>query len=374
MSWNPNQPYNQLPLLPPPSDIETKKILKACILARAALAELNQSAKLIPNQTILINTLPMLEAQSSSEIENIVTTTDKLFQYAHESHNADPATKEALRYRAALFTGFQELTQKPLCTNTCIAICSQIKGHPMQIRKLPGTQLLNEQTWEVIYTPPEGENVIRNLLKNWEAFIHSYPEIDPLIRLAVAHYQFEAIHPFIDGNGRTGRIINSLFLIQEGLLALPILYLSRYIIQNKQRYYKHLQSVTIEQNWEEWILFMLQGIEQTSKWTTDKIYSISELAENTRIHIKTKLPKVYSYELVNVIFEQPYCRIHNLIEKGIAKRQTASLYLKKLCEISVLKEIEAGREKLFVNPRLLNLLMTNHKQSATSQSNALSMV
>lgn len=362
MSWNPSNPYNDLPLLPPEKDLETKSILKACILARAALAELNQSAKLIPNQSILINTLPLLEAQSSSEIENIVTTTDKLFQYAQEQQNADSATKEALRYRTALFTGFQELVKKPLNTNTCIAICSQIKGLQMQIRKVPGTALANDKSGTVIYTPPEGEEIIRHLLSNWEQFIHNQTDLDPLIRLAVAHYQFEAIHPFTDGNGRTGRVVNSLFLIQEGLLTLPILYLSRYIIQHKQDYYRLLLNVTKEQAWEEWITFILKGIEETSHWTTDKIQAITRLAEHTREYIKEALPKVYSYELIDLIFEQPYCRISNLVERDIAKRQTASVYLKQLCDIGVLIEVEMGREKLFIHPKLLRLLTTENNQ------------
>ncbi|MBF6058293.1 protein adenylyltransferase Fic [Thiomicrorhabdus heinhorstiae] len=359
MSWNPSKPYNDLPYLPPEQELETKAILKACISARAALAELNQSAKLIPYQSILINTLPLLEAQSSSEIENIVTTTDKLFQYAQEEQNADTATKEALRYRTALFTGYQELAKKPLNTNTCIAICSQIKGQQMQIRKVPGTALASDKSGTVIYTPPEGEDIIRGLLGNWEQFIHNETDLDPLIRLAVVHYQFEAIHPFTDGNGRTGRVVNSLYLIQEELLTLPILYLSRYIIQNKQDYYQLLLKVTQEQAWEDWIIFILKGIEQTSHWTTNKIQAITQLAEHTREYIKESLPKVYSYELVDLIFEQPYCRISNLVERDIAKRQTASVYLKQLCEIGVLIETEVGREKLFIHSKLLVLLTQN---------------
>lgn len=360
MSWDPSTPFNNLPSLPPQYDLESKTVLKQCILARAALAELNQSAKLIPNQSVLINTLPLLEAQSSSEIENIVTTTDKLFQYAQEEQQADSATKEALRYRTALLTGFKELVKKPLNTNTCIAICSQIKGQEMQIRRVPGIALANDRTRQVIYTPPEGEEVIRSLLANWERFIHNQQDLDPLIRMAVAHYQFEAIHPFTDGNGRTGRVINSLYLIQEDLLTLPILYLSRYIIQNKNDYYRLLLKVTQEQAWEEWIVFILKGVEQTSKWTANKIQAITLLADHTREHIKESLPKAYSYELVNLIFEQPYCRINNLVEKDIAKRQTASSYLKQLCDINVLVEMEFGREKLFIHPKLLDLLTTDN--------------
>lgn len=364
MNWNPSTPYNDLPLLPPQQELETKAVLKQCIASRAALAELNQSAKLIPNQAVLINTLPLLEAQSSSEIENIVTTTDRLFQYAQEADQADAATKEALRYRGALFTGFKELAKKPLNTNTCVAICSQIKGKDMQIRKVPGTALANDKTGEIIYTPPEGEQVIRGLLSNWEAFLHSEQDIDPLIKLAVSHYQFEAIHPFTDGNGRTGRVVNSLYLIQESLLTLPILYLSRYIIQNKSDYYRLLLKVTRAQNWEEWVLFMLKGVEETSTWTAGKIHAITTLANHTRDYVKGALPKAYSYELIDMIFEQPYCRISNLVDMGIAKRQTASTYLKQLCEIGVLVEMEVGREKLFIHPKLIELL-TNDRNDFT---------
>ena len=338
MVWDPAQPYQQLPAIPPRQDIESKIILKQCITARSALAELNQAARLIPNQAILINTLPLLEAKSSSEIENIVTTMDKLFQFSDAGNVTDAATKEALRYRTALYEGYKALEERPLSTNTAIAICSQIKGAEMQIRRVPGTALANAQTKEIIYTPPEGEALLREKLANWEVFIHNETELEPLIRLAIAHYQFEAIHPFTDGNGRTGRIINSLFLIQEGLLGLPILYLSRYIIQNKTDYYRLLLGVTQHQNWQEWILFILKGIEETAKWTNNKIDTLVQLEKHTREYVQRTLPKVYSRELVEVLFEQPYCRIGNLVEKNIAKRQTASVYLKQLCKIGVLEE------------------------------------
>ena len=235
-SWQPDQPYNSIPLLPPAFDLETKAVLKQCIAARAALAELKQAAALIPNQAMLINTLPLLEARASSEIENIVTTTDKLFQHLNGEEHADPATKEALRYSHSLLKGYIALRDRPLNTTTAEAVCSQIKGVDMTVRKGSGTTLTNDLTGEVIYTPPAGEPLLRDLLANWERFFHEQVELDPLVRLAVAHYQFEAIHPFTDGNGRTGRVLNSLFLIQENLLTLPILYLSRYIIANKDNY------------------------------------------------------------------------------------------------------------------------------------------
>ena len=234
--WHPEAPYNKLPDLPPAADLETKLVLKQCILARAALAELKQAAGLIPNQSMLINTLPLLEAQASSEIENIVTTTDKLFQFQNSGERADPVTREALRHSTALLEGYRSLKRHPLSTRTAEQVCTRIKGIQMQVRRIPGTALASGRRGTVTYTPPAGEDLLRTKLANWERFLHEALDIDPLIRMAVGHYQFEAIHPFTDGNGRTGRVLNSLFLVQEGLLTLPILYLSRYIIANKADY------------------------------------------------------------------------------------------------------------------------------------------
>jgi Fic family protein len=357
MSWKPEKPYNDLPLLPPAIELETKAVLKRCIAARAALAGLKQAAELIPNQAMLINTLPLLEARDSSEIENIVTTADKLFRFANsDDAHADHATKEALRYRGALHEGWQTLSKRPINTNMAETICSQIKGIEMAVRKVPGTALANHKTGKVIYTPPEGEKVLRDLLSNWERLLHEHPELDPLIRMAVMHYQFEAIHPFTDGNGRTGRILNILYLVQEELLTLPILYLSRYIIANKSQYYSNLLAVTREQAWEPWILYMLEAVESTAQWTTQKIISIRDLADHTAEYVREELPKIYSRELIDTIFEQPYCRISNLVEANIAKRQTASEYLKKLASIGVLMELRVGRERLYVHPRLIELI------------------
>lgn len=363
MAWRPDQPHNRLPPLPPAREaIETLDILKACILARAALAELKQAGALIPNQSLLINLLPLLEAKDSSEIENIVTTTDKLFQYSQEDQGADPATKEALRYRTALYEGFVQRQQKPLCARTTIEICSTLKGVDMDVRKVPGTIIGNQATGETIYTPPVGETVIRDLLTNWEHYLHSEEGTDPLIKMAISHYQFEAIHPFHDGNGRTGRIVNVLFLIEQQLLTLPILYLSRYIVEHKNEYYRLLTQVTRTGDWQEWIIFMLKGVEQVSSWTCAKIAAMRKLINQTEGHVRQQLPKIYSHELVQTIFEQPYCRISNLVEKGIAKRQTASNYLKQLVEIGVLQEKTAGNEKLFLNPRLLHLLTSDSNE------------
>ncbi len=356
--WQADKPYNDLPRLPPQADVESRAVLKQCIAARAALGELKQAALRIPNQAMLINTLPLLEARASSEIENIVTTTDKLFRNVGSEEHADPATKEALRYSRALFEGFKTLKEHPLSTRTAERICSTIKGVEMTVRKVPGTALVNNATKEIVYTPPENENLLRDLLANWERYIHNETETDPLIRLAIGHYQFEAIHPFTDGNGRTGRVLNSLFLIQEGLLTLPILYLSRYIIGNQADYYRLLRNVTSDQAWEPWLLYVIKGIAETAIWTTAKIDAINTLAVHTTDHVRKRLPKIYSHELIDLIFRLPYCRISNLISEGIAKRQTASSYLKQLTEIGVLAEIETTKEKLFVHPKLFALLTT----------------
>ncbi len=351
-----DRPFNTIPPIPGGEVLETKPILRACVEARAALAGLKQAAELIPNQSILINTLPVLEARASSAIENIVTTADKLFASLHAEGNADPATKEALRYRRALMEGYRTLEQFPLTTRTAETVCATIKGVDMRVRKVPGTKLVNAATGATIYTPPEGESLIRDLLAGWERFMHEQRDIDPLIRLAACHYQFEAIHPFTDGNGRTGRVINSLFLIQENLLTMPILYLSRYIINHKDDYYRLLIDVTRSEAWEPWVLFMLEAIRETSVWTLAKIEAIRNLTDSTVTRVRTELPKIYSRELVDEIFKQPYCRIENLVQADLAKRQTASRYLKLLVEIAVLEEREQGREKLFVNLKLLELL------------------
>ena len=364
--WRPELPHNLLPALPPARELESRAVLKACIEARAALAELKQAAELIPNQAMLINTIPLLEAKDSSEIENIVTTTDQLFQYAQSpaqgQDNADPATKEALRYRTALHRGYQSLKDRPLCTATAVDVCRTLKGVDMDIRRTPGTQLINDRTGEVIYTPPEGEARLRDMLANWERFLHNQAELDPLIRMAVGHYQFEAIHPFTDGNGRTGRVINILYLIQEELLNLPILYLSRHVIAHKADYYGLLLGVTRDQAWEPWLQFMLQAVAETSRWTTGKIAAIRKLAEHTTDHVRTRLPKIYTRELVDVIFEQPYCRIGNLVDKGIAQRQAASRYLHDLADLGVLREMPFGKEKLFIHPKLMQLLSRDNNQ------------
>ena len=358
MTFDPGRPFNDLPGLPPAAEIETRPILRACIEARAALAELKVSGRLIPNQSVLINSIPLLEAQASSEIENIVTTTDRLFRFAGSGAQtaADPATKEALRYRTALAQGFQALKDRPITTRMAVEICRTIKGVGLDVRVTPGTALFNEMTGQVVYTPPEGGDLIRRKLADWERYLHMEDGVDPLIRLAVLHYQFEAIHPFTDGNGRTGRVLNLLYLVEKGLLDTPTLYLSRYIIQHKKAYYDGLLSVTTDAAWEPWLLFMLEAVRETAIWTTAKIMAIRDLLDRTADQTRRYLPKIYSRELVETIFVHPYCRISDLVEAGIAKRQSASVYLKALRDRGILREVDGGREKLYTNPALLTLL------------------
>lgn len=356
MTFQPVKPYNDLPVLPPKAELETRRVLKLCVEARAAMAELKQAAALIPNPAILINTIPLLEARSSSEIENIVTTTDRLFRYAQDDHAADPATKEALRYRTALREGYESLRRRPLSTNTAVDVCRRIKATDIDIRKVPGTQLVNNATGKVIYTPPDGERRVRDLLANWERYLHDPSEIDPLVRMAVMHYQFEAIHPFSDGNGRTGRVLNLLYLVETGLLALPVLYLSRAIIARKAAYYQGLIDVTAKGRWEAWVLFMLGAVHETALWTTSRIQAVRELSRITVEFVRQRDPKLYSHELIEAIFVQPYCRIGHLVDAGIAKRETASAHLKRLAALGILRETKTGRDKIFVFPQLMSVL------------------
>ena len=359
MHWHPDKPYNHLPLLPPAhAQIETRPILKACIQARVALAELKQAGECMPNRELLIHLLPLLEARDSSDIENIVTTTDRLFQYVHQAQAADQATQDALRYHTALQQGFLQLQHRPLCSNTAVDLCSHLKGTIMDIRKVPGTNIKN-QHGDILYTPPAGEPIIRDLLGNWEQYLHRQDDTDPLIKLAISHYQFEAIHPFHDGNGRTGRILNLLYLVDQGLLTLPILCLSRYILQHKDHYYRLLNHITATDRWEDWIHFILDGITQSAHWTCAKIAAIRALTTTTEQHIQTQLPHLYSPELMQLLFAHPYCRISTLVEHHIAQRQTASIYLKQLTspEVGVLREIQIGREKLFVHGKLMAVLV-----------------
>lgn len=358
MSFDPKQPYNDLPLLPPRGDLETKQVLKKCVVANKALAELKGAGDLIPNQAMLINAIPLQEAKLSSEIENIVTTQDALFQAAlDESRVTDPATKEVLRYRTALKRGFKEVESKPFRLSLLEELCGVLRNEKVKFREGDAVYIGNPAARSVIYTPPAGAAVMRKKLKNLEEFLLAKDDLDPLVRMAVAHYQFEAIHPFTDGNGRTGRILNILFLIHAGLLRIPVLYLSRHLIQHKSEYYRLLRAVTERSDWEPWLSFILTGVEETAEWTTSRILAIRDLFNQTLARARAKLPaKVYSKELVEQIFTQPYCKIQFLVDAGIAQRQTASEYLQELEKLGILKGEKQGREVIYKHPALLKVL------------------
>lgn len=357
-NFDPTKPYNDLPPLPPKAELETSRILKKAIAAHRTLAQLKGIGELLPDQSILINPLILEEAKDSSAIENVLTTRDKLYKaLALDPRVVDPRTKEVLRYREALWNSFGRVKKSGLLTtNLIIDVQKTIVENRAGIRKVPGTRIINEATREVIYAPPEGEIRIRDLMKNLEHYIHSENETDPLIKMAVIHYQIEAIHPFHDGNGRTGRIVNVLYLILKDLLELPILYLSSYVIRNKGVYYSLLRKVTTDGLWEDWILFMLDAVEQTSRDTIDKVDKIKNLLEKTVERVRKEAPKIYSKELVELLFRQPYSKINFLVERGIAERKAAARYLNALEEIGVLKSKQIWKEKLFVNVRLYELL------------------
>lgn len=358
MDWAPDRPYNELPELPPASvDLETKAVLKATAGARAALAALDQAVRRIPNPAVLVNAIPLLEAQASSEIENIVTTTDDLFRFAQQAEgSASPEVKETLRYRAALFAGVQSIESRPLTVSTALDVCTRIKDREMRLRDLPGTFIGNPLTREPIYTPPTGKSLIATMLGNWERFIHERRVLDPLVILAAQHYQFEAIHPFADGNGRTGRILNVLFLMDSGLLHQPVLYLSRYIIEHKDEYYRRLLEVTRSEAWEPWILFIIEAVRITALSTLAKIDRIQELQGEMKEEIKSVTSAGPNSDLLEVLFEQPYCRIANVIERCEVSRPTATKWLSELVEAGSLIDVRLGRERLFINQRFLDIL------------------
>jgi Fic family protein len=354
--WSPDAPFNDLPPLPPDGvDLEPKVVLKATIEARSALATLAQAGRLLPNPNILIHAVPLLEAQASSEIENIVTTADELFKHV-ESGGGDHATKEALRYRSALFAGVDSLKSRTLTAVTAARVCTVLHGREMDVRAVPGTRIANPATGEIVYAPPEGADLIRDKLSDWERFIHAEDDIDPLVRMAVAHYQFEAIHPFHDGNGRTGRVINILMLIEAGLLDDPILYPSRAIIARKNDYYRLLRAVTAEGTWVDWIIYMLDVVRESATSTTRKIAAIRNCQDDIAERARTATPGGRDAQFLAVLFEQPYCRINLVAERCDVSRQTASTWLHALVGAGLLREVKVGRELLFVNHEFLDVL------------------
>lgn len=358
MPFHPEKPYNSLPLLPPKVAIETAAVLKKTIAASRALSELKGALTNLPNPTLFIDTINLQEAQASSAIENIITTQDELFKASITGENIDDlSTKEVIHYKDALWYGVQQLEKKPLLTtNLFIAIVKIIKENGSGIRNAPGTQLKNAGKGKVVYTPPEGEAIIRAKLKNLEDFIHGESVIDPLIKMAIIHYQFEAIHPFFDGNGRTGRILLLLYLKMTGLLDQPALYLSDYIIRHKSSYYKNLRGVTESGDWESWILFMLDMVEKTALKGRKQVTAIESLMETMGKEIQKKAPKIYSKDLMEVLFRLPYTKRLFLVNAGIGNLKTAGNYLAELEKKQFLKSIQVGREKLYLNYRFMDIL------------------
>ncbi len=361
MKFNPLKPYNNLPDLPPKKDIETKIILKKIISASRALSELKGAITNLPNPLLFIDTINLQEAQASSEIENIITTQEALFQATIADVKIETdATKEVIHYKDALWYGVNQIKRKPiLTTNLFIAIMRIIKENQSGIRNLPGTQLLNPVTKKIIYTPPEGENIIRDKLKALEQLINTDDDIDHLVKLALIHYQFEAIHPFFDGNGRTGRIILLLYLKLCGLMDLPALYLSSYILKNKNEYYLNLRNVTEKGDWESWILFILDMIEETAKNGRNRILKIEKLMKSMGEKIQKLLPKIYSKDLVETLFRLPYTKRNFIESAGLGNKKTSGSYLNSLEEKGFLKSIMVGKEKLYLNHQLMAILKEN---------------
>jgi len=355
-----NSDNNHLALLPPSlAKVETIEILRQANKAGIALAELKGIAQSIPNQSMLINAIVLQEAKDSSEIENIITTQDELYK-AISSNNTkiSPEVKEVVNYRKAIFFGFELIKkQEYLSVNDIIVIQQELVDNSAGIRSIPGTVLKNDKTGEVVYTPPQNKSEILDLMTNFIShFNQNKQDLSPLIYLAILHYQFESIHPFYDGNGRTGRILNILYLILNKLIDVPILYLSSYIIENKSEYYRLLNHTNTTGEWEEWIIFMLKAIEITSLKTIQKISSIRELLVKTIEKVQQNAPKIYFKELVELLFEQPYSKIDFVVNKLKVERKTASRYLKELESIGILESQKVGRETLCINIDLFEIL------------------
>ncbi|MCC6182263.1 MAG: Fic family protein [Bacteroidia bacterium] len=360
-----NIPYNQLPDLPPPESIIDKEILFRWGLASRALAELNKNIMRIPNPLMLVNTISLQEAQSSSAIENIFTTEDELYKAVSDTikeDSANMATKEVLRYREALWGGYNALVKKKTFDKTiAIKLFQQIKNTKQGIRP-PQSQVVIKRgqsefkPGETVYTPPRGVGIIEKKLDNLFDFLNARDEFDPLLKMAIGHYQFEAIHPFVDGNGRAGRILNLLYLVDQKLLSYPVLYLSKYIINHKEDYYHHLSGVTQRNAWKPWILFMLLAVEGTAKITNQKIDEIMIQMDSTYKYANSKL-KWYSLELNQALFSQPYIK-QKLVGKitGARSRTTLTKYMIQLTELGILSAQVEGREVFYINNDLIRIL------------------
>lgn len=340
---------------PPNGPLETPKVLRTLVTAHRHLAELKGVARTIPNEGLLVSTLSLQEAQSSSEIENIITTQDALYRYQLQPESVDPASKEVASYAEGLHAGFEEVRRSGLLTlNTIQKVQAALEGNDAGFRRTPGTVLRNDRTGETIYEPPEPPR-IPDLMGELEEYLHADSDEDPLVRMAVIHHQFETIHPFYDGNGRTGRILNILFLAKEGLLDSPILYLSRYISQTKDTYYAELQKVRDSGDWESWLIYMLKGVATTARHTTGLVEAIGNLLQHHKHYIRNHY-KFYSQDLINNIFRHPYTKVAFVQEDLGVSRATATRYLDALAEGGILVKHRLGRENYYINKKLVRLL------------------
>ncbi len=348
---------NKLALLPPNIDCESVAILKALNGASRALGQLKGEVSKIPNSQILIDTLVLQEAKDSNEIENIVTTDDEVYQASIDETIASITAKEAVNYASALKKGLRIIKSKGFLSNNDMISIQAIIAPSSPIRKLPGTVLKNPKTQEVVYTPPQDYNEIITLLDNLEKYYNTpdFHDIDSLIKMPIIHYQFESIHPFYDGNGRTGRLLNILYLVQQKLLDIPVLYLSSYIIKNKNDYYRLLQEIRTKEAWEEWIVWMLTGVEQTAKETIIVVNNIKVLMDKYKTEIRSNF-SFYSHDLINILFKHPYTKIDFLERELRVHRHTATLYLNELSKVNMLTKVKIGRSNYYINEPLLELL------------------
>ena len=373
-----------IPSLPLPYDLETKEVLKQLNRANRKLAELKGVAQTIPNERILISSLTLQEAKDSSEVENIVTTQDDLYRAgldpSHQFINA--ATKEVLFYREAINEGFRMVRNKDILTLNDIKHVQEIlEQNTAGFRTTPGTQLKRENDGAVIYTPPQDGMAIVRYMSNLEQFINDdhLSQLDPLIKMAITHHQFESIHPFYDGNGRTGRIINILYLVITGLLDLPILYLSRYITHNKGEYYRLIQAIRDKNTdnaaeWEAWILFMLKGVEVTAEDTISLVKNIGRLMAEYKNVIRPDFGSKYNHELLNGLFYHPYTKIDHVVANMQVSRQTASKYLDRIVALGLLKKEKMGKENYYINTRLMNLFIEFGQYKATEPAEVIESV
>jgi Fic family protein len=373
-----------IPSLPLPYDLETKEVLKQLNRANRKLAELKGVAQTIPNERILISSLTLQEAKDSSEVENIVTTQDDLYRAgldpSHQFINA--ATKEVLFYREAINEGFRMVRNKDILTLNDIKHVQEIlEQNTAGFRTTPGTQLKRENDGAVIYTPPQDGMAIVRYMSNLEQFINDdhLSQLDPLIKMAIIHHQFESIHPFYDGNGRTGRIINILYLVITGLLDLPILYLSRYITHNKGEYYRLIQAIRDKNTdnaaeWEAWILFMLKGVEVTAEDTISLVKNIGRLMAEYKNVIRPDFGSKYNHELLNGLFYHPYTKIDHVVANMQVSRQTASKYLDRIVALGLLKKEKMGKENYYINTRLMNLFIEFGQYKATEPAEVIESV